>query len=77
MVVSQSFTLGVLGFVTGVPLALGAGRIISMLVPQFLTLFQWQSIVAVLLAVVVMSALASYLPVSRIVRIDPAAVFRA
>jgi putative ABC transport system permease protein len=77
MVVSQSFAVGVLGFVTGVPLALGAGRIISMLVPQFLTLFQWQAILAVLLAVVVMSVLASYLPVRRIANIEPAAVFRA
>lgn len=77
MVVSQSFAVGVLGFATGVPLALGAGRLISMLVPQFLTLFQWQAIVAVLLAVVAMSVLASYLPVRRIARIEPAAVFRA
>ncbi len=77
IVLWQSFAVGVLGFVTGVPLALGASRLIEALVPQFLTLFQWQAIVAVLLAVVIMCGLASYLPLSRILRIDPAVVFRA
>ena len=43
-----------MGAVTKVPLALGAGRIVSVLVPQFLTPFHWQTILTVVLPVVVM-----------------------
>ncbi|MDP2950206.1 MAG: FtsX-like permease family protein [Chloroflexota bacterium] len=77
IVVSQSFVVGLLGFATGVPLAVAASKLIERFVPEFSTLFQWQAIVGVLVAVLLMSFLAAYLPVRRIARIDPAAVFRA
>ncbi len=77
LVTFQSLAVGVLGFAFGVPLAIGAASATSLIVPQFVTLFQPQAIVGVLGVVLLMSLAASYLPIHRISRIDPASVFRA
>ena len=77
MVTYQAVAVGLLGFALGVPLAIGASRATSIIVPEFITLFQWQAIIGVLGVVLVMSLAASYLPIHRIARIEPAMVFRA
>lgn len=77
LVTYQSLAVGFVGFAVGVPLALGAARATGLVVPEFVTLFQWQAIIGVLGVVVVMSLAAAYLPIHRISRIDPAQVFRA
>jgi len=77
IILSQSLTVGVLGFLVGTPLAIGASRLIERFVPEFGTLFQWQPIAAVLVGVLLVSLVAAYLPVRRIAGIDPALVFRA
>jgi len=77
IILSQSLTVGALGFLVGTPLAIGASRLIERFVPEFGTLFQWQPIAAVLVGVLLVSLVAAYLPVRRIAAIDPAVVFRA
>ncbi len=76
LVTYQSLAVGLLGFAAGVPLAIGASRVTGLIVPEFVTLFQWPAIIGVLGVVLVMSLAASYLPIHRISRIDPAMVFR-
>src|SRR3972149_4378314 len=77
LVTSQRVGGGVLGFAFGVPLAVGASALAGFVVPEFVTLFQWQSVIGVLGIVVLMSLAASYLPIHRIARIAPTSVFRA
>lgn len=77
IVLSQSFVLGLVGFAIGVPMAFGVSNLIERFVPEFVALFEWQAIAAVLVAVLAMSLVAAYLPVRRIARIEPAVVFRA
>jgi putative ABC transport system permease protein len=77
IILSQSLTVGALGFLVGAPLSIGASRLIERFVPEFGTLFQWQPIAAVLVGVLLVSLVAAYLPVRRIAAIDPALVFRA
>jgi putative ABC transport system permease protein len=77
IVLSQSVTVGGLGFLVGTPLSIGASRLIEHFVPEFGTLFEWQPIAAVLVGVLAVSLMAAYLPVRRIADIDPALVFRA
>ncbi len=77
IILSQSLTVGALGFLVGTPLAIGASRLIEHFVPEFGTLFEWRPIAAVLVGVLAVSLVAAYLPVRRIAAIDPALVFRA
>jgi putative ABC transport system permease protein len=77
IVLTQSFIVGVTGFVLGVPSAVIAGSLIQRIVPEFLTRLDWTAIVAVLVAVVIMSLTAAFLPANRLARIEPATVFRA
>ncbi len=77
LVTVQSLSVGVLGFALGVPLAVGAAAAAGFVVPEFVTLFQWQAIIGVLAIVLLMSLAASYLPIQRIARIQPTSVFRA
>jgi len=77
VVLSQSFAVGAAGFVVGTPLSFFVASYVRTVVPEFLTEMRVTSIGVVLLAVISMSLIAAYIPVSRIARIDPAAVFRA
>ena len=77
IVLSQSFIVGVAGFAIGVPVAAIVAANVERIVPEFLTRLDWQSLVPVLGAIILMCAIAAYLPVRRIAQIDPAAVFRA
>jgi putative ABC transport system permease protein len=77
IVLAQSFAVGVLGFAVGVPLAVVAGNLIGRFVPEFVTLFYWQAILAIFGGVLAMSLIAAHLPVRTVARVDPAVVFRA
>jgi putative ABC transport system permease protein len=77
VVLTQSFIVGVLGFVVGVPVASLVAAYVQLIVPEFLTELDFRPVVLVLIAVIIMSSVAAYLPARRIAQIDPAAVFRA
>jgi len=76
-VLAQSLICGLVGFVVGEALVVAATRFAERLVPQFVTLVRWQDALIVLAAVVIMSLLAAYLPVQRVMRVDPLRVFKA
>jgi putative ABC transport system permease protein len=77
IVLTQSVTIGIAGFLTGVPLAIGVNRISAHLVPRFITLIRWQDLIVVLSAALGMAVLASLVPIYRVASIDPTSVFRA
>lgn len=77
IVTAQSFAIGFLGFAAGVPLAIGVSRLVTSIVPEFVTLFVPEAILGVLAVVLLMSFVSALLPAHRISRIDPAMVFRA
>jgi putative ABC transport system permease protein len=77
VVLSQSLLISSLGFMLGVGLAFVVNSVASDVVPNFVTYVRWQDLGVVLAVTAVMSFVASYLPLSRVARIDPAAVFRA
>ncbi|MGE0686046.1 MAG: ABC transporter permease [Dehalococcoidia bacterium] len=77
IVIFQSLAVSVLGFAIGFPLALLASRLAESSVPEFITNYEPMSVLFVFTAVLVMGLIASWLPVRRIIAIDPAIVFRA
>lgn len=77
VVLTQSFIVGVAGFAVGVPAASVVATYVERIVPEFLTKLEWTSMVTVLVALVLMSFVAAYVPARRIAQIDPAIVFRA
>jgi putative ABC transport system permease protein len=76
IVLGQSATIGLLGFGAGVAFAFLFNRVAENLVPQFVTYIRWQDIALTLGVAALMAFLASYLPINRIARVDPASVFR-
>jgi len=77
IVLSQSAMLTGAGYVVGLVASLITADLAARAVPKFTTDFQAADLAAVLVAAVFMGVVASFLPVRRIVRIDPAIVFRA
>ncbi len=77
VVVRQSVIVALVGYALGSALGVVAGRLIQDAVPQFSLLFRWQDFLLILAAALVMSAVATLVPVRRVARIDPALVFRA
>jgi putative ABC transport system permease protein len=77
IVLLQSAVLAAAGFVTGLLAAVAASRIAFQVVPEFATEFILRDLAFVLLVTLGMAAVASLVPVQRINRIDPAAVFKA
>ncbi len=75
LVLEQSLATGVLGFLVGTALTAIAASFVSDYVPQFVTLIRFIDIGLVLAATLLMSVLASILPVRRIANVDPVAVF--
>ena len=76
-VIEQSLLCGLIGFALGEAGVLVASRFAERLVPQFVTLIRWQDAVIVLVGVGAMSLLAAFLPVQRVMRVDPLVVFKA
>ena len=77
IVLSQSAMLTTAGFLIGLGAALVVARLASGVVPEFTTEFQLLDVLGVLAAAAAMAVIASFVPASRINRIDPAMVFRA
>ena len=77
IVLSQSATITLLGFSAGVGLAFLFNRVAGDVVPEFVTYIRWQEVALTLGIVALMTFLASYLPINRVARVDPASVFRA
>jgi putative ABC transport system permease protein len=76
IVLVQGLIVGLVGFAVGVPLALAVNRIAEQRVPEFITLVRWQDVATVFAATLVMAVVAAFIPIRRVARIDPAAVFR-
>jgi putative ABC transport system permease protein len=77
IVLSQSSMLTAAGFVLGVVSAWGVAQFVREIVPDFITEFRFADIAAVLAATIAMAIVASFVPVRRIIGIDPAMVFKA
>jgi putative ABC transport system permease protein len=77
VVLSQSAIIALLGFSVGVGLAFLFDRVAADLVPEFVTYIRWQDVALTLGIAALMTFVASYLPINRVARVDPASVFRA
>jgi putative ABC transport system permease protein len=77
VVVEQSLVCCIVGFIIGEIAVLAASRLAERLVPQFVTLIRWQDALIVLVAAAIMSVIAAYLPLQRVLRVDPLRVFKA
>ena len=77
IVISQSIFIAVVGFGAGVGLAFGFNEVAGDLVPQFITYIRPRDIALVFGITILMSLVASYLPINRVARVEPASVFRA
>lgn len=76
VVVDQSLIVGSLGSALGIVAAVAAARLIKAQVPEFITVLRWTDAAIVFAGALATAVLASYVPVRRIERIDPAEVFR-
>ena len=76
-VVEQSLICGLIGFLVGEATVVVASRFAERVVPQFVTLLQVRDAFIVFGAVALMSVLAAYLPVQKVLRVDPLRVFKA
>ncbi len=77
IVLSQSSMLTAAGFVVGLVAAWSVAQLVRELVPDFVTIFRAQDVIAVFGGTVLMALVASFVPVRRINSIDPAIVFKA
>jgi putative ABC transport system permease protein len=77
IVITQSLIVGILGFAVGASAAALAAAFIRRGIPEFITDLRFTDAGAVFAAALLMSFVASYVPVRRINGIDPAMVFRA
>ena len=76
-VFQQSLISGALGYLVGVGLMYLISWAVELYIPQFVTDVSWAEMTGTAMAVGCMCVVASYLPISRINRIDPAVVFKA
>jgi putative ABC transport system permease protein len=77
IVVWQSLIVGLAGSLLGIAVSALAASLISRWVPEFVTDLRAPDTLGVFAAAVLMSIFASFVPVRRLNRIDPAMVFRA
>jgi len=77
VVLGQSALIALLGFSVGVGLAFLFNRVAGDVVPEFVTYIGWQDVALALGVAALMTFVASYLPINRVARVDPASVFRA
>lgn len=76
VVLDQSLMVGLLGSVLGILACVAATSSIESRVPEFITRLRWTDAVLVFAGALATAVAASYVPVRRIERIDPAEVFR-
>lgn len=72
----QAITAGAIGFVVGVAATFALAALVARIEPLFTTTITAYDIALVAIAALVMSLLASLLPVRPVMRMDPAEVFR-
>ena len=77
IVVWQSLLVGLAGALLGIAASVAAANLITRWVPEFVTDLRLLDVLAVFGIAVLMSIGASFVPVQRLNRIDPAMVFRA
>jgi putative ABC transport system permease protein len=77
VVFQQALISGAIGYGLGVGLTYGISAMVVRFIPQFVTDISLLDMAGTAFAVGLMCLLASYLPISRINRIDPAVVFKA
>jgi putative ABC transport system permease protein len=77
IVISQSMFIAVVGFGAGVGLAFAFNEVAGDLVPQFITYIRPIDIALVFGITIFMSFVASFMPINRVARVEPATVFRA
>ncbi len=77
IVVWQSLLVGLAGALLGIAASAVAADLITRRVPEFVTDLRLVDVLGVFGAAVLMSIVASFVPVHRLNRIDPAMVFRA
>lgn len=76
VIFEQALVSGVLGYITGTALTVAVTYLAQNLVPSFVISLNPMTLAGVLGAAILMSLAASYIPVRRIVSIDPAMVFK-
>lgn len=77
VVLTQSGIAGTLGFILATILTIAGSDVIQNIEPLFVTLVKWEDIAIVAGMTIAMIIVASYIPMRRIMRIDPALVFKA
>ena len=77
VVFEQSLVCGALGFAGGLVASFVLAWLAELTLPQVVTLFRWQDIALVAVAVAVMSLVAGAVPLQRLVHVDTLAVFKA
>ncbi|MBI4310821.1 MAG: ABC transporter permease [Chloroflexi bacterium] len=76
IVLQQSMLSGLAGYLAGVVISFGVILVVGQLVPAFLTATRLVDLLLILALAMGMSIVASYIPVRRLVAIDPAMVFK-
>lgn len=76
VVFEQSLVTSVLGFLLGAAATVLAAPFAQDLVPQFVVFVRWQDILGVAGATLLMALVAGYIPMRRLVQIDPVTVFK-
>jgi putative ABC transport system permease protein len=77
IVLEQALIAAVIGFVFGAALAYGLSPVITSAVPQFITQIRLFDVAWIFVLTMLMAVAASYVPMRRLNKIDPAEVFRA
>ncbi|MBI2415756.1 MAG: ABC transporter permease [Candidatus Kerfeldbacteria bacterium] len=77
VVLTQSSIAGGIGFILGTGLTYFGSDVIKKFEPLFVTLVKWQDVVVVAGMTLAMIILAAYIPLRRMIKIDPAIVFKA
>ncbi|MCL5985374.1 MAG: FtsX-like permease family protein [Actinobacteria bacterium] len=73
----QGFISSTLGYFVGVGSTFLLLKVIKILVPAFTTIIGYKDLLLVFSAAILMSIFAAYIPIRKVMRIDPARVFRA
>lgn len=77
IIFEQAVISGVFGFIFGVGLTYGVLELIPKVVPQFVTVTRGEDLLIIFGLALAMSLVASYTPVRRLAKIDPALVFKS
>lgn len=76
IVLQQAVTAGAIGLAVGVALMFALAPAIERLVPQFVVSIRWFDLAFAAVGALLMAAVSSFVPVRRVMRLDPAQVFR-